>query len=165
MKLALIVIGAIIGTVITCALIAVAIGSRLAPNHTASRTLELKRKPGEVYAVIRRFADAATWRSDIKRVELIGSDKFKEYGSNGTITYQIVEDLPDHKIVTRIVDLDLGYSGSWEYLLESAGEGTVVTITERGVVSNPFFRFMSRYVFGQTATIDTYLKKLKARMS
>ena len=35
--------------------------------------------------------------------------------------------------------------------------GTQVKITEEGDVSNVLFRFMSRYVFGHTATIDSYL--------
>jgi len=51
-------------------------------------------------------------------------------------------------------------SGSWEYVFAPAAGGTVLTITEKGEVSNPLFRFMSRYIFGQTATIDTYLKSL-----
>jgi hypothetical protein len=34
---------------------------------------------------------------------------------------------------------------------------TAVRITENGEVGNPVFRFMARFVFGYTATIDTYL--------
>ena len=33
-------------------------------------------------------------------------------------------------------------------------------ITENGTVTNLFFRFMSRFVFGYTATIETYLVDL-----
>ena len=35
-----------------------------------------------------------------------------------------------------------------------------MTIREDGEVSNVIFRFMSRYIFGQTATIDSYLQSL-----
>jgi hypothetical protein len=35
-----------------------------------------------------------------------------------------------------------------------------LTIREDGEVSNVIFRFMSRYVFGQTSTIDSYLTSL-----
>jgi hypothetical protein len=41
--------------------------------------------------------------------------------------------------------------------------GTRVTIREDGEVSNVIFRFMSRYVFGQTATMDGYLNSLAKR--
>ena len=35
-----------------------------------------------------------------------------------------------------------------------------VKITEYGTVRNPFFRFMSKYVIGQTGEIDRYLNSL-----
>ena len=41
--------------------------------------------------------------------------------------------------------------------------GARVTITEDGEVSNAIFRFMSRYVFGHTATLDAYLISLARR--
>jgi hypothetical protein len=65
-------------------------------------------------------------------------------------------------MVTRILDTDLGYSGQWTYTLAAENGGTRLTIREDGVVSNIFFRFMSRYVFGHTATIDSYLTALAA---
>jgi hypothetical protein len=36
----------------------------------------------------------------------------------------------------------------------------VVRITEEGEVYNPVFRFISRFVIGQTRTIETYLRDL-----
>jgi hypothetical protein len=36
----------------------------------------------------------------------------------------------------------------------------VLTITERGQISNPVFRFMARYVFGYHATMQEYLASL-----
>ena len=86
--------------------------------------------------------------------------RFKEGGSNGVVTYELVEDVPEGKIVTRIADTNLGYSGTWSYVFEPAAGGTTLHITEDGEVPNLLFRLMSRYVFGYTATIDTYLKAL-----
>jgi len=63
-------------------------------------------------------------------------------------------------MVTRITDTDLGYAGKWTYIFGAEGSNTRVTITEDGVVSNVLFRFLSRYAFGHTATIDTYLTSL-----
>ena len=164
MKLALIIAGSLALLLVLGVAIVTWIGSRMPESHTASRSLKISRPPREVYAVVRNFGEAGKWRRDVKRVELIGPDRFKEYGSHGAVTYQIVEDIPDRKIVTRIVDVDLGYSGSWEYAMEGGENGTTVTITERGLVSNPMFRFMSAYVFGHTATIDAYLKALSASL-
>ena len=41
------------------------------------------------------------------------------------------------------------------FRLMSASAYTVVRITEDGEVYNPIFRFMSRFAFGQTSTMDT----------
>ena len=164
MRMALIVAGSCIGVLALLAVTMTVAGSRMPANHTASRSLQVGKAPAEVYSVIRNFGEAGTWRPDVKKVEWIAANRFREHGSNGDVTYQIDEDVPTRKIVTRIVDVDLGYSGTWEYALEGSGTGTSVTITERGVVSNPMFRFMSKYVFGNTATIDGYLKALSARL-
>ena len=42
----------------------------------------------------------------------------------------------------------------------ASGSGTRVSITERGEVYNPIFRFLSRFVFGHTGTMETYLRDL-----
>jgi hypothetical protein len=42
--------------------------------------------------------------------------------------------------------------------------GSRVRITERGEVRNVIFRFMARFVFGYTATMETYLKDLGGKL-
>jgi hypothetical protein len=39
-----------------------------------------------------------------------------------------------------------------------------LTITENGEVYNPLFRFVSRFIIGQTATMDGYIKALNAKL-
>jgi hypothetical protein len=85
---------------------------------------------------------------------------FREEGKHGRVNYELVEDVPAQRMVTRIRDTDLGYSGQWTYSFTPENGGTRVTIREDGEVSNVLFRFMSRYVFGQTSTIDSYLTSL-----
>ncbi len=41
-----------------------------------------------------------------------------------------------------------------------AAEGTRVVITERGEVTNPLFRFISRFLMGETGTMFADLKAL-----
>jgi hypothetical protein len=92
--------------------------------------------------------------------EVAGRVRFREHGKQGRITYEVVQDTPPEKLVTRIVDQDLGYSGTWTYLLSQTNDGTRVRITEEGEVPNLLFRFMSRFIFGHTATMDAYLRAL-----
>jgi hypothetical protein len=44
------------------------------------------------------------------------------------------------------------------------GDSCTLTITEHGEVYNPLFRFVSRFIMGQTATLDAYLKALNANL-
>ena len=84
--------------------------------------------------------------------------RWVEHGSNGDIAFESVERDPPRRLVTRIADRSLPFGGTWTYELTPAGSGTRLRITEHGEVFNPVFRFMSRFVFGHTATIDRFLK-------
>jgi uncharacterized protein YndB with AHSA1/START domain len=158
-----IVVGIIAGLALLVGIVAL-IGSRLPKSHVASRSVLLRQSPQDVYAVVRDFESAPRWRSDLKRMEVEtrpgGPVYFREEAKHGTVNYELVEDVPAQRMVTRIRDTDLGYSGQWTYLFTPENGGTRVTIREDGEVSNVIFRFMSRYVFGQTSTIDAYLSSL-----
>jgi hypothetical protein len=62
--------------------------------------------------------------------------------------------------VWRIADPDQPFGGTWAFELASEGAGTRVTITENGEVYNPIFRFMSRFVFSETSTLESCLGSL-----
>jgi uncharacterized protein YndB with AHSA1/START domain len=151
MKIALI----IVSLLVVAGIVIYAIGARLPVHHVATRTVHIAAPPARVYALIRDFGSAPTWRKDVKRVELLADiHGFREHGHNGAITYEVLEDVSPSKLVTRIVDRNLGFGGSWTYDLTPDGDGTLLRITENGEVTNVLFRFMSRYVFGHTATIE-----------
>ncbi len=160
MKIALIVLVGLIALVS----VLLVIGAMLPRKHVASREITVRRTAAEVYSVVRDFAGAPSWRTDLKKVEMLpdvnGRVCFREDSANGLITYELLEDIPGATLVTRIVDQDLGYSGSWTYQFSGANGGTRVRITEDGEVPNVLFRFVSRFVFGHTATVDAYLKAL-----
>lgn len=158
-----IVVGVVAGLALLIGVVAL-LGSRLPKDHVASRSIVLRRSPQEVYALVRDFGSAPKWRADVNRTEVEASQNgrvyFREEGSGDTINYELVEDVPAERMVTRIRDTDLGYSGQWTYTFTPENGGTRVTIREDGEVSNVIFRFMSRYVFGHSATIDSYLTSL-----
>lgn len=160
MKLFLIIVAVVFALIIAVLLI----GAFLPKSHVASRQIVLHRSPDEVYQTVRDFAAAPNWRPDLERVEMVATAdnqvRFREHGTQGTITYDLIEDRPGEKIVTRIADLDLGYSGSWTYIFTKEAEGTRVQITEAGEVSNILFRFVSRFIFGHTSSIEKYLTAL-----
>ena len=164
MKTAILIIAGFIAVLIVVVAMVAIIGAMLPRNHQATRSILLSKPPAEVYAAIRDFAAAPRWRTDLQTVEVSpqpdGRIHFREQGKQGTINFELAEDVPGRRMVTRILDTDLGYSGKWTYTLGAEGKGTRLTITEDGEVSNVIFRFMSRYVFGHTATLDAYLTAL-----
>lgn len=167
MKLLIIIIAAVVAALALLAGIVAIIGARLPKTHVASRSILLHQTPQDVYRVVRDFGSTPKWRPDVERVEVEsqqgGPLYFREVGKNGTVNYELLEDVPAARMVTRIRDTDLGYAGQWTYAFAAENGGTRVTIREDGEVSNVLFRFMSRYIFGHTATIDSYLTALAKR--
>lgn len=73
---------------------------------------------------------------------------------------QTLESDAPRRLVTQIADPNLPFGGTWTTVITPADGESEVRITEGGEVRNPVFRFMSRFVFGLTATMDTYLRDL-----
>jgi hypothetical protein len=145
-------------------LIVFLIGAALPQEHTATVRIRLNRPPARVYATLVNVTESTTWRSDLNAVEVISPEgeplRWRESGKYGTITFTRDDDVPARRIVVRIDDTTQGFGGRWIYELEPTGQGTVLTITEEGEVYSALFRFMSRFVFGHYATLESYARDL-----
>ena len=161
MKILLIILAVIAGII---AIVMIA-GAALPKNHSVSRAATFKRDRRSVYEVVRNVSAAPQWREGVQKIEVLDDKHFREHSKTGVVTYEIVEDKPPQTFITRIADKNLGYSGSWTHQFDETPEGTRLTITENGEVSNVLFRFMSRFVFGHTASIDAYLKSLERKLT
>ena len=162
-KLGLLVLSLVL-VLVVCVLV---IGYSLPADHHASRSILLHQTPAAVYAAVRDLESVPTWYPDVTRVvvekQTDGKIHFRQGGKNGTVNYELVDDVPSTRMVTRILDRDLGFSGSWTYNIVAEGSGSRLSITEDGQISNIVFRFASRYVFGYTETMDRYLVSLARR--
>lgn len=158
--------------VISAALVAivmiiVAVGYALPQGHVAERSATVAASVERVFTTISDVGSYPTWRTDITKVEVLRQHplKWREYSGSDAITFEVVESHRPQLLRARIADPELPFGGTWTYALEPNGSGTRLTITEHGEVYNPIFRFMSRFVFGHTATIDKYLQALAAHLS
>ena len=144
--------------------VVVAIGYSLPVAHTARRSVALNAASGDVWAAITDVSAYPTWRSDVDSVEVLapvnGQQAWREISGGDRISYAMTAVNPPSHLVSRITDRDLPFGGEWEYEVTQLGTGTRVTITERGEVYNPFFRFVSRFIIGHTVTLDGYLRAL-----
>ena len=159
MKLALIIVGTIAGIVILAAII----GAFLPRDHVASTSASIPAVPEDVWRAITDVASAPQWR-EVKSVEILSTPaqplRWREVSRFGPITLQQEEAIPPRKFVGRIADTDQGFGGTWTYEIEPVANGCRVTITERGFITNPLFRFVSRFVFGYYGTQEAYLRAL-----
>ncbi|MGD0295879.1 MAG: SRPBCC family protein [Bryobacteraceae bacterium] len=161
MKWVLIAVGILIVVVATVAIV----GAMLPKNHLASRSSHFKQPPQAIWDVITGPPD---WRPDIRSSEKLaprdGRRSWKEIDKNGqAILYESVEETPPRRLVTRIADPKLPFGGTWTQEIVQDASGCQLTITEAGEIYNPIFRFMARFVFGYSGTIEAYLKALHAK--
>ena len=145
--------------------IVVVVGYLLPQDHVASRDALLNAPPAQVFETISNVARHKEWRADVERIDVLGDAplRWREHAGGDAITMEATTVRPPDLFVSTIVDKDLPFGGTWTYELRPEGTGTRVTITERGSVYNPVFRFMSKFVFGHTATMDRYLEALRRR--
>lgn len=158
----------IVGVLVLAGIIIFVIGSFLPEGHVASKTLTLRQPPETVWQVISDFANQPKWNPEMKSVERLpdrnGHAVWQEEMSGMKIPLETLETEAPKKLVRRIASEDLGFGGDWEYIITPTIEGgSQLTITERGKVPNALFRFMSKYVFGHTATMEKYMTALAGK--
>jgi hypothetical protein len=158
MKFVLIGFG-VVGLLVACMVV---VGLLLPKRHVATRSAILQATPERIFALI---SGSQEWRPEVKSCELIDGEAgrhFQRETSRGgeTVLYEIEGSRPPLAIERRIATEHLPYGGKWSFTLEPENGGTRVRITEDGEVYNPIFRFVSRFVMGHTARLDTYLRAL-----
>ena len=154
----------IVGILVAVVLIVVVIGYMLPQNHVASLSAKYAAKPDAIWGSLTDVTAFPQWRPGVLRIEALpdegGQRGWREHQKHDAISYRVVEADPPRKLVARIADKGLPYGGTWTYELAPDGTGTRLTITERGEVYNPLFRFISRFVIGYTGTMNGVLRAL-----
>ena len=142
------------------------VGSRLSVRHSVSRRACFRVAPDALYAVI---AGPPDWRTGIQRFGILPDrEGRKQWWEEDThrqkVAYELVESNPPARIVTRIADRNLPFGGTWTFEIAPApGGGSDLRIREDGEIYNVIFRFLARFFFGYTASIEGYLRDLGAK--
>ncbi|HEY4099342.1 MAG TPA: SRPBCC family protein [Gemmatimonadales bacterium] len=161
----------VVGSAIIVVLIVavVIVGYTLPVKHRAIRSAVIHASQAQLAAMIGDVGHYAEWRNGVKRVELISTNdtsrRYGEQSSDGTIEYVMDTAGSPSRIVTTISGGVRAFGGRWTYDLAPRGETTALQITEDGEVYNPLFRFIARFIIGQTATIDRYFSDLQRRIA
>lgn len=152
------------GLVVLVVLVAV-VGWFLPRGHHASVTGTIGAPPSQVFDLLVDVTRYPEWRHGVKTIELLPDDgegtRFREDGPNGAIVFRIEHAEGPNALRVRIDDRTQPFGGTWTYVLTPIVGGTRLTITEDGEVYNAIFRFLSRFVFSQTATMEQFVADLK----
>lgn len=145
-----------------------AAGRRLPLEHVTEGGLDLPQSPGAVWDVLTDVDLYPAWRPGLTHVERLPAPgarvRWREYDRHGHTTYEVLESEAPYRLVTGIADPDLPYGGTWTCVLTPSGDGSTLTITERGEIRRPLHRFAFHYVRGENREIRRYLAALAHRM-
>ena len=162
MKRLLFILGALVAIV---ALMALA-GAFVARDHRATSTITLRQPADSVWKVIRDFGGGPAWWHEmgeaVRLPDKDGHEAWRQKVGGFDMPIVVLESQPPRRLVTQI-DSPPGaaFGGTWTYELAPDGAGgTRISVTEAGWISNPIFRFMSRFLFGYYGSLDGYLKAL-----
>ena len=159
----------ILGVLVALVLVVALIGAMLPKSHVAVRSARFHRPADELFKTVTDVAAAASWRKDIQRIEMLPPTDsriaWREVSKNGTVSYDgevVRSPMPSvpGRFISRITDKNLPYGGEWIIDVAINRDGSIVTVTENGEVYNVIFRFASKFIMGQTASIDGYLRAL-----
>ena len=161
MKWALIIVGGLVGLIV----LAWIVGALLPREHVASRMARYRQSPEAIWEAITNVEAMTKWRTELKSIERLperdGKPAWSEdLGSSGKLPLEVTEWEPPRRMVTRITDDSLPFGGTWTYEIAPADGSATLRITERGFIKPALFRFMTRFFFGYTSTMETYLKNL-----
>jgi hypothetical protein len=119
------------------------IGWMLPQSHEASRSARFQQPRERLFAAVQQQVEDEQKTSDVRM--------------------ELAETQSTSRLVMRVAP-GQAFGGTWTFEFVPDADGTRLTITERGEVYNPVFRFMSRFVFGHTATMDAFIEKLGKRL-
>jgi polyketide cyclase/dehydrase/lipid transport protein len=149
--------------------LATLIGLALPRGHRLTRSAVVPGAPGEVWRLVGDLAAYPAWVPRVEKMERLpaapGRVLWRETNIYGRQTWEEVERVPGRLLVLRLAEERAPYGGTWTYAVAAApGGGTRVSVTEDAWVSNPFLRFLSRYLVGYGEAVDLYLDGLEDRL-
>ena len=161
----------IVGVIVILVALVLGVGAMLPQNHVATRTVELPQPPDRVWNAVADVAKYPSWRSNVTSVDILptptgATAAWREHDRHGSLAYVASDAVEPTHLTTRISDTDKPFGGGWTFdIAQSKSGGSILTITEHGEVYNPLFRFVSRFIIGHTATIDTYIGDLTKHLA
>lgn len=155
----------VLAVVVGVPLLMILVGMTLPRDHVAGVSIVLRQPAESVWTVVRDFGAVPQWWPAVRSTERVtapdGRERWRQISGSGAMTILIEEEAAPHRLVSHIESPPgAPFGGAWIYEIAPEGDGSRVTVTERGWVANPLFRFLSRFVFGHYRTLESYARAL-----
>lgn len=160
MKFALITVA-----VVTLVVVVVFVVGAMTPkDHQLSLSQDYPVPAATLYQLVRNYEAYPGWRTGVKSMQRDGDLRYIEESSHGKIPYKIIEDQTNKRVVAKIDDASLPFSGTWTFEISDHHGNSQLRITETGSVPNPLMRFFATYVFSPEKTMRTYLADVTSKL-
>jgi polyketide cyclase/dehydrase/lipid transport protein len=147
------------------------IGTSIPIWHSTKCRADIAAPSDALFGAIADDGSSASWRPELRSVTLVSgsgpTSVWREtYKSGQVLTLHTnPRGFEQGRLVVREIPFDpsLGFDGIWQFGVGRSGQRggqTRVAINEQGHIYNPVFRFLTKYVFGYTGSIRTYLEDL-----
>jgi uncharacterized protein YndB with AHSA1/START domain len=138
-------------------------------GHTAGRTMTVRQSREDVLAAIRDLTNSTKWWPIVRTVERVPDPDGAElwrliYHDRNRMTLRVDSTEAPARLVWSIADVNKMFEGTWAFDLATDADGCRLTLTEHGVIANPFFRCLARMMMDPTKYIDIYLRSLAAHL-
>ena len=147
------------------------VGALLPGRYAVVESARYRQPPPVVWAAVSDLAALPSWDPLVQRMERLpdrdGHPVWREHNGDGSITYEVAEAVPPRRLVLAVLANDAPFRGTWTFDLAPgpSGEGgSRLTLSARGRIDNPFFRFLVRFVYGSDRALDVYLSALGRRL-
>jgi len=172
MKILLRIVLSVVGIVVLIVLGAYADGATMPVDHSVSVTGTVAAPPEKVFALIANIAAGATWRPEVKSVEVLPSDNtrdawIEDLGSGEKMKFLALTTVPPDAgghALRKVETKEPAYGGTWTYDLSPGPtpDTTTLKITEDGYINPPIYRFMMAHIFGSTKNLNDYMTHIQA---
>lgn len=136
-------------------------------EHTATGSEVVNAPLAKVFAMQADPREVAKWKEQIAEVRDYrdlggGLASWREVWKDDNQFDFVITHYEHNKLLRiQITDLNEVFYGSWTLAFEAAGEGTRVTITEKGTIPNAFVRGAFHLSTTTDATLMDHLSQLK----
>jgi hypothetical protein len=170
MKIALLLVSAVLALVVLAGLILYLIGRTLPEHHTAHLAVVLPGARLAAWTVITDYTKMPEWWPEVKAVRLETRPNGEVWAWNKDahgqeIAFRTKQEEAPVRLVREIMGEDLPFGGTWTFELAEEGANTRLTLTEDGFIKPPLFRAIAQYFIGLDKTMQSFATSLEKRLA